>query len=53
MANKAFIIGADTLGLEFAEKDAGRMVECMEKFDYTIFQPKIEKQVIRRIRCIH
>ncbi len=47
MANTAFIIGAKTQGLDYAENDAALMRECLEKYDYEIFEPPVEKNAIQ------
>ena len=43
MAKKAFIIGANTLGLLYAEQDARLMAECLQHHEYTIITPLISK----------
>jgi hypothetical protein len=47
MANKAFIIGANTHGLEFAENDAALMRECLEKYDYEVVVAPVGKNAIQ------
>jgi len=36
MARKAFIVGVNTHGLQYAQRDAELMSECLKKYDYQI-----------------
>jgi len=47
MANKAFIVGANTHGLEFAENDAALMRECLEKHDYEVVEAPIGRDGVQ------
>ncbi|QTA82739.1 AAA ATPase-like domain-containing protein [Desulfonema limicola] len=46
MAKKAFIVGVNTYGLQYAEKDASRMEECLKKYQYEIFKTNGNKKDI-------
>lgn len=46
MSRKAFIIGANTLGLKHAESDADLMRECLGKYEYSIISPPKKKNDI-------
>lgn len=43
MAKKAFIIGINTLGLLYSEKDADLLASCLEPYEYEIFMPSNKK----------
>src|SRR2546427_4610429 len=46
MANKAFIIGINTLGLQYCNCDADLMSECLGKYGYEIIKPRSIKSEI-------
>lgn len=43
MARKAFILGINTLGLQYCERDAMLMNECLEVYHYNILMPRGNK----------
>jgi len=47
MGNKAFLVGVNTLGLQYSENDTELMSACLAKHDYEIIKPyKKEKRSI-------
>ncbi|WP_459917323.1 caspase family protein, partial [Desulfocicer niacini] len=45
MANKAFLIGTNSLGLEYAENDLALMRQCLEKYDYGVLEVPSEAPI--------
>ncbi len=43
MAKKAFIMGINTLGLLYSEKDADLLASCLEPYEYEVFLPSNRK----------
>lgn len=40
MAHKAFIVGINTLGLQYCERDAELMSACLERYGYEVIRPE-------------
>lgn len=47
MAKKAFVLGVNTLGLQYSEKDADLLASCLEPYGYDIFLPSNRKNKYR------
>ena len=46
MAHKAFIVGINTLGLQYSERDAELMRACLERYGYEVIRPEPTKSDI-------